>query len=127
MSSPALLMTTFSKYDITKDGPNFIPEVEKDQSFKKDRYLYGKNGLIYWAAIDRIKFPLYVWEKPLTSTYVRTAWALDAAGFSNGPLMTTGKKPYGPVHSDQHNIDDKGGNNLDQWLYLFGRNRRVES
>ncbi len=138
--------TAFSKVEI-ENNPNFVQDVMADPFFKKNAYLYGHDHTIYWAAVDPVAHPLYVWEKrkprigwgalpgshllPIlmklfnpkpAPTYVQTAHSLDAVVFSNGPLMTIpGATPYGPVFSAQNGINDPGANNLDQWLYALGR------
>jgi hypothetical protein len=118
-------MTTFSAYDITADGANFLPKVVADTSFKTNKYLYGHNGDIYWAVVDPIAHPLYVWKKKGYYDYSDTAKALGAAVFSDGALMTTSLSPdpYGPVHSDKYGIDHAGADKVDQYLYLLGRKK----
>lgn len=136
--------TAFSKVEI-ENNPNFVQDVMADPFFKKNAYLYGYDHKIYWAAVDPVAHPLYVWQKRRQSlglgafpgshifalllkfftpapNCVRSAHALDAVVFSNGPLMTIpGAAPYGPVFSARNGINDPGANNLDQWLYAFGR------
>jgi hypothetical protein len=110
-------------YDITSDA-DFVKHVVADAGFINDRYLYGQNGDIYWAVVDPLKYPLYVWQKE-KGTYEEAAVALDAVVFSDGALMTLppGGKPYGPVHSDLHNIDDPGKTPRDQPMYKLGRKK----
>lgn len=140
--------TAFSTVEI-ENNPSFVQDVMADPFFQQNAYLYGHDHTIYWAAVDPVAHPLYVWEKrrrrlgwgalpgshlllPIVQllarlfgpapTYVQTAHSLDAVVFSNGPLMTIpGAKPYGPVFSAQNAINDPGANNLDQWLYALGR------
>jgi hypothetical protein len=120
--------TTFSNVEI-ENNVNFVQDVMSDPFFKANAYLFGDDHNIYWAAVDPVEHPLYVWQKRLrtfwptrASTYVPSAHGLGAVVFSNGPLMTIpGAKPYGPVFSAANRINDPGAGNLDQWLYALGR------
>lgn len=142
--------TTFSTIDI-ENNPKFVQDVLGDPFFTKNAYVYGHDHGIYWAAVDPVAHPLYVWEKskpkplkigwgalpgshllPLLKpflkpapTYVQSAHNLNAVVFSNGPLMLMaapgGSTPYGPVFSAQNKINDAGASNLDKWLYALGR------
>ena len=83
-------MPKYSPYDITKDGSNFIPEVLNDIDFRRNGVLYGVNDGLYWAVVNPRRFPLYVWHKPIDNqirAYAKTAQALGAVAFTNGPMM----------------------------------------
>ncbi len=83
-------MPKYSPYNITTDGSNFIPKVLKDLDFRKDGVLYGENDGLYWAVVNPKRFPLCVWHKPVDNqirAYAKTAQALGAVAFTNGPMM----------------------------------------
>src|SRR5579872_4975358 len=83
--------------DITLNpiGRQFIPTVLKDSRFRSRGYLVGDSPVgYYWVVVDPRRHPLYVFLKSYYTThafdadhYTTTAKGLDAAAFSNGPMM----------------------------------------
>lgn len=116
--------TTFSTYNIETDQ-TFIANVLKDTAFKNDGYLYGDQG-VYWAVVDPVRHPLYVWKKPGLS-YNDGARSFDATVVTNGPLMapifsTALALPWGPLHGARFSVDDAGDpNNVHAEMFKFGR------
>jgi len=81
-------MTTFSTtHDITTLGAQFIPSIEGDLTFRNDGVIYGHNGPWYWAVMDPLRHPLFVWARTGTANYDASAKALGAVSFSNGCMM----------------------------------------
>ena len=121
--------------DILKDGANFIPNVQKQKDFVQNQYLYGRDNNVYWAVVDPIKYPLYVWQKAgaggaiakFAMNYIESAHKLGAIVYTNGPQMelAVGTEPFGPVHGDLNKIDDAGATHVDKLLFLFGRKKQT--
>jgi len=80
-------MTTFSRYDITTEGSQFIPNVVADNGFQANGVLYGHNDPWFWAVVDSTRHPLFVWQKSGSADYAASAETLGAVVFSNGPMM----------------------------------------
>lgn len=77
------------------DGPSFVSDALADPHFWAAGVVYGQDGGCWWAIVDPLRHPLGVWSKraPRFAAYARSAQALDAAVFTNGPMM--GKR-FGP-------------------------------
>jgi hypothetical protein len=81
-------MSAFSTHNVLTLGANFIPTIEQDQTYRNDGVIYGHNDPWYWAVVDPMRHPLYVWPKKGTGgDYTSSAKALSAVVFSNGPMM----------------------------------------
>lgn len=82
--------------DPARDGASFIPSVVGQDEFRSAGVAHGRGTDCRWSVVDPERHPLYVWRRtlPVGWSYVRTARALDAAVFTNGPMM--GKRlPHG--------------------------------
>src|SRR5664279_1314014 len=66
-----------------------IAEIIVDPDFRARGVVYGSDRDCWWAVIDPRVHPLYVWKKSGCSIagYSRSAEALDACIFTNGPMM----------------------------------------
>ena len=75
--------------DLARDGLSFIPEVVVGADFLTGGIAYGHDEDCWWAVVDPRKHPLCVWKKciPGPAAYGRSARTLDAAIFTNGPMM----------------------------------------
>jgi hypothetical protein len=83
--------------DLARDGLLFIPNVIVDQNFLAVGVVYGRDDDFWWAIVDPRVHPLCVWKKRVSgiAAYGTSAQALNAAVFTNGPMM--GKR-LGPTH-----------------------------
>ncbi|NML43305.1 DUF456 domain-containing protein [Ramlibacter sp. G-1-2-2] len=81
-------MPDISPYDINS-GRTFIPQCVQDHRFHDHGVVYGKSGDLWWAVIDPRRHPLCVWKRSgnADDDYARSARALSAAVFTNGPMM----------------------------------------
>jgi hypothetical protein len=86
-----------SRLDHSDPGPNarFVAAIVAQPDFLSDGFLLGGNSDLQWAVVDPLRHPLGVWKKRATGilSYMRSAQALDAVVFTNGPLM--GKRLWG--------------------------------
>jgi hypothetical protein len=75
--------------DPAGDGASFIPSVVSHAEFRSAGVAHGRGRDCRWTVVDPERHPLYVWSRTLPGgwSYVRTARALDAAVFTNGPMM----------------------------------------
>jgi hypothetical protein len=83
--------------DITLNpiGRSFIPTVLQHQRFRNTGFLRGDSAVGYhWVVLDPRRHPLYVWKEQFHLSHVleeehyqQTAFGLNAAAFSNGPMM----------------------------------------
>jgi hypothetical protein len=75
--------------DLARDGLSFIPKVVVGPDFLTGGVAYGHDEDSWWAVVDPGKHPLCVWKKcvPGPAAYGRSARTLDAAIFTNGPMM----------------------------------------
>ncbi len=75
--------------ELARDGLSFIPKVVVGPDFLTGGVAYGHDEDSWWAVIDPAKHPLCVWKKcvPGPAAYGRSARILDAAIFTNGPMM----------------------------------------
>lgn len=82
--------------NLALDGRSFVPNVLADPHFAADGVASGHDRDCWWAVVDPLRHPLGVWKKrvPRLAAYGRSAQALDAAIFTNGPMM--GKR-FGPT------------------------------
>lgn len=82
--------------NLALDGRSFVPNVLADPHFVADGVASGHDRDCWWAVVDPLRHPLGVWKKrvPRLAAYGRSAQALDAAIFTNGPMM--GKR-FGPT------------------------------
>jgi hypothetical protein len=74
----------------------FIPKLVADSGFLRAGVAYGYDDDCWWAVVDPRVHPLYVWKKHGRgmTAYSSSAQALNAAIFTNGPMM--GKR-LGPM------------------------------
>lgn len=70
-------------------GRSFVPNVLADPRFVADGVASGHDRGCWWAVVDPLRHPLGVWQKrvPRLAEYGRSAQALQAAVFTNGPMM----------------------------------------
>jgi hypothetical protein len=82
--------------DLARDGLLFVPNVLADPHFLAVGVADGHDHDCWWAVVDPLRHPLCVWKKRVTrlAAYGRSAQALEAAIFTNGPMM--GKR-FGPT------------------------------
>jgi hypothetical protein len=95
MSARAKRLSRSVQADLARDGLLFIPNVLADPHFLAAGVAYGHDHDSWWAVVDPLRHPLRVWKKrvPRLAAYGRSAQALEAAIFTNGPMM--GKR-FGP-------------------------------
>jgi hypothetical protein len=79
--------------DPARAGASFVRSVTDDPAFRSAGVAHGRGTDCRWAVVDPERHPLYVWRRscPAGWSYLRTARALDAAIFTNGPMM--GRRP----------------------------------
>jgi len=75
--------------DPAGDGASFVRSVVGHPLFRSSGVAHGRGTDFRWAIVDPERYPLYVWRRssPAGWSYRRTARALDAAIFTNGPMM----------------------------------------
>jgi hypothetical protein len=75
--------------DPARDGASFIPSVVGHAEFRAAGVAHGRGTDCRWTVVDPERHPLYVWRRTLPTgrSYARTACTLDAAVFTNGPMM----------------------------------------
>jgi hypothetical protein len=95
-----------SRPDLCDRGPNarFVPAILAQPEFLANGFLLGGNSELHWAVVDPLRHPLGVWKKRGASvfSYLRSAQALDAVVFTNGPLM--GKRLWGSQKVTRHSV-----------------------
>jgi hypothetical protein len=75
--------------DPARDGASFVSSVLRHPAFQAAGVAHGRGAGFRWAVVAPERHPLYVWKRsaPASWSYVRTARALDAVLFTNGPMM----------------------------------------
>lgn len=75
--------------DPVSDWVTFIARVVADSGFRSNGVARGRGSFGWWAVVDPSSHPLYVWQKRGSGlhAYARSARRLDAAVFTNGPMM----------------------------------------
>jgi hypothetical protein len=75
--------------DPARAGASFVRSVVDHPAFRSAGVAHGRGTDCRWAVVDPQRHPLYVWRRraPVGWSYLRTARALDAAIFTNGPMM----------------------------------------
>jgi hypothetical protein len=75
--------------DIERDGSSFTVRVVLDEGFRERGVCHGRSAHCCWSVVDPGAHPLYVWRKSegRIDAYARSARDLDAAIFTNGPMM----------------------------------------
>lgn len=75
--------------DPALDGRSFIAAVVDHPDFRSAGAGHGRSARFRWAVVDPERHPLHVWERHpgAASSYARSARALGAALFTNGPMM----------------------------------------
>lgn len=74
---------------LAPDGLSFLPDVLADPHFLAAGIVHGRDHDCWWAVVDPLRHPLGVWKKRASclAAYGRSAQALEAAVFTNGPMM----------------------------------------
>ena len=77
------------KAAIERDGASFVRNVISQPCFRDSGVSYGSSAHCCWAVVDIGVHPLYVWRKSgrRIDAYSRSGRHLDAAVFTNGPMM----------------------------------------
>jgi hypothetical protein len=75
--------------DPARDGASFVASVVGRAEFRSEGVAHGRGTDCRWSVVDPERHPLYVWRRDprVGRSYVGTARALDAAVFTNGPMM----------------------------------------
>jgi hypothetical protein len=75
--------------DPALDGPSFVAAVVGHPGFRAAGVGHGRSTGSRWAVVDPDRHPLRVWQRSSRTawSYARSARALDAALFTNGPMM----------------------------------------
>jgi hypothetical protein len=75
--------------DPARDGAAFVSLVTRHPAFRAAGVAHGRGAGCQWAVVDPERHPLHVWKRsaPTGLSYGRTARMLDAALFTNGPMM----------------------------------------
>jgi hypothetical protein len=89
MSTSAKRLSRSVQGDLARDGLLFVPNVLADPHFLAAGVANGRDHDCWWAVVDPLRHPLGVWKKrvPRLAVYGRSAQALEAAIFTNGPMM----------------------------------------
>jgi hypothetical protein len=75
--------------DLVHDGRSFVSGMLADPRFLTVGVVDAHDHDCWWAVVDPLRHPLGVWSKcgPRFAAYARSAQALGAAIFTNGPMM----------------------------------------
>ncbi|RBP14138.1 hypothetical protein DFR50_110164 [Roseiarcus fermentans] len=73
--------------DLLRDGAAFIAKVVGRADFAANGILLGSRDGRHWAVVDPRRHPLQVWRKKPGAFYANSARDLNAAIFTNGPMM----------------------------------------
>jgi hypothetical protein len=76
-----------SSYGLAAWDREFIARVVSDPQFRQRGVAYGGDAAAAWAVVDPRVHRLRVWQKRPSASYSDTAIAMDAAVFTNGPMM----------------------------------------
>ena len=75
--------------DPARDGAAFVSSVTRHPVFRAAGIGHGRGAGYRWAVVNPERHPLHIWKRsaPAGWSYGRTARLLDAALFTNGPMM----------------------------------------